>query len=116
MDFIARLISGTQVNNVSASEAQKKLSQKPKPFMLDVRQPAEFRTGHVPGAKLIPLGELSARMNELPKNQEIMVICQSGSRSLNATRRLVGAGYQAVNIRGGMSAWSRAGLPVSKSK
>jgi rhodanese-related sulfurtransferase len=116
MDFFTKLFTGTQVSVVSPSEAQKKLAQKPKPFLLDVRQPEEFRTGHIPGAKLIPLGELRGRLKELPKNQEIIVVCHSGNRSLSATRQLTGAGYQAVNLRGGMIAWSRTGLPVTKGK
>ena len=116
MDFITRLFTGVQINTLSPWEAQKKLNQKPKPFLLDVRQPEEYRAGHIPGAKLIPLGELRARMNELPKNHEIICVCHSGSRSLSATRQLAGAGYQVINLSGGMIAWSRAGLPVSKDK
>lgn len=116
MDFFTRLFAGVQVNDVSATEAQKKLSQKQKPFLLDVRQPEEFRSGHIPGAKLIPLGDLRNRMNELPKNQEILVVCHSGNRSLSATRQLASAGFNVVNLRGGMLAWSRAKLTVSKGK
>jgi rhodanese-related sulfurtransferase len=116
MNFFTKLFSGASISAVSPSEAQKKLSQKPKPFLLDVRQPEEFRTGHVPGAKLIPLGELSSRMEELPKNQEILVICRSGNRSMSATRQLTHAGYNAVNINGGILAWSQAGFSVSKGK
>lgn len=116
MDFLTKLLSGAQVNAVSPVEAQKKLTQTPKPFLLDVRQPEEFQRGHIPGAKLIPLGELSARFKDLPKNQEILVICHSGSRSLSATGQLTSAGYNAINVRGGMAAWSRAGLPITKGK
>lgn len=116
MDFLTRLLTGTQVNNISASDAQKKLSQKQKPFLLDVRQPEEFRSEHIPGAKLIPLGELRARLNELPKGQKILVVCRSGNRSLSATRQLASAGFDAVNMAGGMIAWSNAGFPVSKGK
>jgi rhodanese-related sulfurtransferase len=116
MDFITRLFTGTQIENVSPREAQKKLEQKPKPYLLDVRQPEEYRSGHIPGAKLIPLGELSKRMNELPKTQEIICVCQSGSRSQSATRQLAGAGYKVTNLHGGMTAWSRSGLPVAKGK
>lgn len=116
MDFLTKLLTGTQINAVSPAEAQKKLAQKQKPFLLDVRQPEEFRTGHIPGAKLIPLGDLRARMNELPKNQEILVVCRSGNRSLSATRQLASAGYNAVNVRGGMIAWSHAGYPINKGK
>ena len=116
MDFLTKLITGTQVNNISAAEAQKKLSQKPKPYLLDVRQPEEFRSGHISGAKLIPLGELRARMNELPKTQQILVVCRSGNRSMSATRQLTSAGFDAMNMTGGMIAWSNAGFPVSKGK
>ncbi len=115
MDFITHLF-GKPVNSVSASQAQKLLSQKQKPYLLDVRQPEEFRGGHVPGAKLIPLGELRSRMNELPKDREILVICHSGNRSLSATRQLASAGYRATNVIGGLIAWARSGLPVTKGK
>ena len=116
MDFITRLLTGKPVNSISAVEAEKKISQQQKPFLLDVRQPEEFRSGHIAGAKLIPLGELQARMNELPKDREIIVVCQSGSRSMSATRLLSGAGYNVINLTGGMIAWSRSNLPVSKGK
>lgn len=116
MGLFNRLFDSTPVNNVSPSEAQKKLAQKPKPFLLDVRQPEEFRTGHIPGAKLIPLGELTTRLKELPANQEIIVVCQSGSRSLSATRKLSGAGYNVFNLRGGMNAWYHAGMPMTRGK
>lgn len=116
MDFFTRLFTGIQINTISPSEAQKKLAQKPKPLLLDVRQPEEFRSGHIPGAKLIPLPELRSRLKELPKNQEILVVCHTGSRSISAARQLTGAGYTVINLRGGMHAWSRTGLPVTKGK
>lgn len=116
MDFFTKLFTGTQVNTISATNAQKKLNQKPKPFLLDVRQPEEYRSGHIPGAKLIPLGDLRSRMNELPKNQEIIVVCRSGNRSLSATCQLANAGFKAINLNGGITAWARAGLSLSKGK
>jgi rhodanese-related sulfurtransferase len=116
MDFLSKLFSGQSVNTISADEAQKKLTQKPKPYLLDVRQPEEYRAGHIAGAKLIPLGELRSRINELPKDQEIIVVCQSGSRSFSATRQLTSADYNAVNLNGGVSAWLRAGFPIIQGK
>lgn len=116
MDFITRLFKSVQVNSVSPVEAQKKLTLKPKPFLLDVRQPEEYRSGHIPGAKLIPLNQLQTRINELPKAQEIICVCRSGNRSLSATRQLASAGYNVINLQGGMIAWSRVGLPVTKGK
>ncbi len=116
MDFITKLFAGAPVNSLSPAEAQKKLGLKHKPLLLDVRQPEEFRAGHIPGARLIPLNQLRARMDELPKTQEILCVCRSGNRSLSATRQLAGAGYKAANLKGGMIAWARSGLPVTKGK
>lgn len=113
MDLITRLF-GKPAEALGPTEAKAKLAQKEKPFLLDVRQPEEFRAGHIQGAKLIPLGELSTRMSELPKNREIICVCRSGNRSMTATRQLNAAGYQAANLTGGMIAWSRAGLPVKQ--
>ncbi len=116
MDFITRLFSGVQVNSVSPAEVQKKLGLKTKPYLLDVRQPEEYRSGHIPGAKLIPLSQLNTRMNELPKTQEIICVCRSGNRSMSATRQLASEGYKVTNLQGGMIAWSRSGFPVTKGK
>jgi rhodanese-related sulfurtransferase len=114
MDFFSRLF-GSPAEAMGPADVQAKLSQKDKPFVLDVRQPEEYRTGHIPGSKLIPLGELQQHLGELPRDREIICVCQSGSRSSSATRMLSSAGFQAVNMRGGMIGWSRAGLPVKKS-
>jgi rhodanese-related sulfurtransferase len=84
------------------------------PFLLDVRQPEEYREGHIAGAKLMPLGELGRRMKELPKNREIICVCHSGNRSSSAARQLKKAGYSVSNLRGGMIAWQRAGMPVKR--
>ena len=71
-------------------------------FLLDVRQPAELAVEHVPGALNIPLPELRARLGELPRDREILVICRSGQRAYYATRILLQNGFQARNISGGM--------------
>jgi rhodanese-related sulfurtransferase len=82
--------------------------------VVDVRQPDEYRTGHIAGAKLIPLGDLNRRIKELPQNKEIVFICASGNRSHSATRMLARAGFTAINMKGGMLSWRRASLPVRK--
>jgi rhodanese-related sulfurtransferase len=105
---------GSPVPSLDAGQAQAKLRQKPAPFLLDVREPDEYRSGHIEGARLIPLGELGRRLGELPRDSEIICVCHSGSRSSSATRLLSGKGYHAINLRGGMSAWAGAGLPVKK--
>ena len=71
-------------------------------FLLDVRDPAELEVESVPGAVNIPLPELRARLGELPRDREILVICRSGQRAYYATRILLQNGLQARNISGGM--------------
>jgi rhodanese-related sulfurtransferase len=79
--------------------------------VVDVRNPDEYEAGHVPGAKLLPLGELAARQDEIPDGDPIYVICALGGRSLVATKALVGAGYHAVSVAGGTKAWIEQGRP-----
>jgi rhodanese-related sulfurtransferase len=105
---------GPPMPSVSAAELNEKLKQPKRPLVLDVRQPEEFRTGHIIGAKLIPLGELGQRLEELPNDKEIVCVCASGSRSSSATKMLLGKGYNAVNMKGGMLGWSYAGLSMKK--
>jgi rhodanese-related sulfurtransferase len=113
MDFLTRLL-GESVSTLNALELQEKLKEEKRPFLLDVRQPEEFRLSHIPGAKLIPLGDLSSRMNEVPQGREIVCICASGHRSIPAVRKLMAAGYTASRMKNGMIAWQLAKLPINK--
>jgi DMSO/TMAO reductase YedYZ molybdopterin-dependent catalytic subunit/glyoxylase-like metal-dependent hydrolase (beta-lactamase superfamily II) len=81
-------------------------------LLLDVREPDEWGTGHAPPATLIPMGQVLAKTNDLPRNRTIVVVCRSGGRSAAVTDALRAGGFEAVNLAGGMSAWSAAGLPV----
>ena len=81
-------------------------------FLLDVREDDEWQAGHAPGAQHIPLGQLGSRFEELPKDRAIVAICRVGGRSARATEALRGAGYDVVNLTGGMRAWAAAGKPV----
>ena len=105
---------GPPMASVSAAELNEKMKQAQRPLVVDVRQPEEFRTGHIVGAKLIPLGELSRRLNELPKDKEIACICATGSRSRSATKILMRAGYNVINVSGGMMSWSGNGFTTKK--
>lgn len=80
--------------------------------LLDVREDDEWRAGHIDGAQHIPLGELGDRLAEVPKEGSIVAVCRSGSRSAAAVRGLRQLGYSAENLDGGVTAWSRAGLPL----
>jgi rhodanese-related sulfurtransferase len=82
-------------------------------FLLDVREPDEWAAGHAPGARHIPLGDLSARGTEIPRDAEVYVICRSGARSARATHALTGAGWQALNVTDGMQGWAAAGRPMT---
>lgn len=82
-------------------------------FVLDVRQPEEWNELHVPGATLIPLEQLPNRVSEVPKDQEILVICRSGNRSQAGRDILLQAGFEKVtSISGGIIAWRNAGYPT----
>jgi rhodanese-related sulfurtransferase len=81
-------------------------------WLLDVREDDEWAAGHVPGATHIPLGQLGARTDELPRENQIYVICRSGMRSARAAQALTGAGWQALNVAGGMQDWAAAGRPM----
>lgn len=111
---LLEMIFGKPSAVISSAELSEKLQNGKKPFVLDVRQPHEYNQAHINGAKLIPLGELSSRLNELPKDKEIVCVCQSGNRSGSATKILRNAGYNAINLKGGMFSWRSARLPVKK--
>ncbi len=82
-------------------------------FVLDVRTPEEWNDFHAPNTTLIPLDELSSRVNELPKDQPIVVICRSGNRSQVGRDILLKAGFTEVSsVNGGLTAWRAAGYPV----
>jgi adenylyltransferase/sulfurtransferase len=75
--------------------------------LIDVREPHEHRICNIPSAKLIPLGEVSKRLNELAPQADIVVHCKSGVRSAKACGILRQAGFQHVrNMKGGILAWS----------
>lgn len=81
--------------------------------ILDVRQPAEWNEGHIPGALHISGGSLVERLDEVPRDRPVAVICGSGYRSSVAASLLLQRGHRSVfNVLGGMSAWKRAGLPL----
>ncbi|WKN46649.1 rhodanese-like domain-containing protein [Nocardioides sp. Arc9.136] len=81
---------------------------------LDVREPAEYREGHLPGARNIPMSQLTARLDELDRSRPVYVVCASGGRSSAMTDVLTAAGFDATNVAGGTSAWIRSGRPTEK--
>jgi rhodanese-related sulfurtransferase len=85
--------------------------------VIDVREPGEYATGHVLGAKNLPLARLAAPAGELAKRKDrpVIVYCDGGERSAKAMAALKKQGYTRVaNLSGGIGAWQQAGLPVEK--
>ncbi len=80
--------------------------------LIDVREPSEWDAGHAPGALFIPMGQVEARLDEVPRDVTSVIICRSGGRSGTVTQYLNSHGINALNMAGGMSAWEKAGLPV----
>lgn len=82
--------------------------------VIDVREPAEFREGHVPGATNIPIGQLTARLGEIDRDRPVHVVCASGNRSSAMADVLTANGFDAMNVAGGTRAWIRSGRPIEK--
>ena len=79
--------------------------------VIDVREPGEYVDGHVPGAVLMPMGQLPSRSAELERSRPVYVICASGSRSSAMADFLRHAGFDARSVAGGTSGWARSGRP-----
>jgi hydroxyacylglutathione hydrolase len=89
--------------------------QNPGVYLLDVREPDEYAAGHIPGITLIPMGEVAARLAELPRDKEIVVTCRTGNRSSQVADLLREQGFTNVhNMTGGIVAWEEAGYPVEQ--
>lgn len=81
--------------------------------IIDVREAAEYKEGHIAQAKLMPLGTVTNHVAELAKYDKVIVVCRSGNRSGMACRTLQSNGVKnLINMSGGMMAWAQAGLPI----
>lgn len=84
-------------------------------LLVDVREPNEFQAARAEGAVLMPMSTFASRMDELPKDRPIQVICQSGNRSAAVTAHLLRNGWtDVVNVAGGTTEWAKAGLPTRR--
>ena len=109
--FLPRGHSSSLPKEISVAQAKEKYDAGT--FLLDVRQPEEWNETHVPGTTLIPLGELASRVDELPKDKEIVVICRSGNRSQEGRDILLNSGFKRVtSVAGGVNDWKAKGLPT----
>ena len=104
------LFSGFRVPSVGAEEARNLVADGAS--LLDVRETNEWNAGHAPAAVHVPLGRVKEAPRRLPKGRKVVVVCRSGNRSRQATASLRALGYDAVNLSGGMNAWTAAGGAV----
>lgn len=98
-----------EITNADAA----KIYEEKRATFVDVREPEEWAEGHMPGAVHIPLGDLQRRAGELPKEGDIITVCRSGGRSLDAVDILERTGRPgAKSMAGGMIEWQKSGRPV----
>ncbi len=94
------------MNSITVTELARIRAAREPHFLLDVRQPDEWEAAHIGGAHLVPLADLPNRINEVPRDQRVIVHCKAGGRSAKAVGFLMGQGYEDVwNVEGGMDAW-----------
>ncbi len=94
--------------DITAPELAARLQQGNHLRLIDVREPHELEISQIPGAELIPLGQLAARLSELDSADEIVLFCKAGTRSTRALELLLSAGFRKVkNLKGGINAWAR---------
>ena len=87
-------------------------SQRADGVVVDVRERGEYAGGHVPGAVLMPMGQLPSRLDELARGGRVYVVCAAGNRSRAMTDLLRAAGYDAVSVAGGTRGWIASGRAV----
>jgi rhodanese-related sulfurtransferase len=100
-----------QVPTVTVPDVPAELPQNT--VLLDVREQDEWDAGHAPNAQHIPMSELAGRLEELPAEQELLVICRSGGRSARVTAYLNANGWDARNVDGGMQQWAATGRDLA---
>jgi SulP family sulfate permease len=104
-------VAQARVDEVPPRRLWQRLHEEEPPMVLDVREPREYRQGHIPAAQLFPLPALLENHQQLPDNHQIVLVCRSGRRSTRAARYLLSRGYENVRVlRGGMLNWEAQGL------
>lgn len=106
--IVYRMMPTKGVKSISPAELKELLSdKKAKAQFIDVRQPSEFKSGHVDRFKNIPLGQIKNRLGEIEKDRPVVVMCHSGARSMQASRILLKNGFTDVrNLAGGIMKWN----------
>ena len=98
--------------DVSVAELAAILEADPTTPVVDVRNPDEYAAGRVPGAVLVPMHTVPVRLQDLPRDRTLYLVCATGGRSAQTAAWLEPQGYDVVNVLGGTGAWAAAGYPV----
>ncbi len=125
LDDIAGYVVGADVRacglpvgtltNVTVQELADRVAHEPDLVVLDVREPAEWADGHMPGARHIPMRQVSERLAEIPRDRPVALTCAGGTRSSLVASLLLSRGFtDLVNVWGGMNGWAQAGLPLAR--
>ncbi len=105
---------GPSLKEVTPAEAQK-MVETGEAVLIDVREPYEYAEVRATGAKLIPLGSVSQRLNEFPTDKDVLLICRSGGRSAQACMIAMQGGHSRVfNVQGGTISWVNSKLPTER--
>lgn len=105
---------GASIPSVDAATYKNDYYGKNDHLLIDVRTAGEFKSGHIPGAKNIPLDQLSNQLQQIPRDKTLIIVCQSGNRSRTACNLLLRAGYEnAINFKGGTIRWRMGGNPLT---
>ncbi len=115
MLLVASVVFAAAVKPLSVKDAQALIAKAPNLYILDVRTPDEYRQARMKNSVLIPVNDLERRLNEVPRNRPVLVICAVGARSKQASEFLVAQGYKEVyHLNDGLVGWYRAGLPIER--
>jgi rhodanese-related sulfurtransferase len=103
------------INEIDSESLQGRLSEGEDFVLVDIRTPAEMAQGIIPGSSQLPMQMIPLKMNELPKDKDVVLYCRSGARSYQACAYLMQQGFERViNLRGGIIAWARHGYPIGR--
>jgi rhodanese-related sulfurtransferase len=103
----------TEAPSITPVELNARRASATVPVVIDVRTPAEFETGHIPGALNIPFDQVAKRISEIDAPHGVALYCMLGPRARKGEAALLDSGYTSVlHLEGGLSAWQAAGLPV----
>ena len=116
MKFIVKSEDKMEVKTIDA-ETLKNWLDKGEAVLVDVREPGEYKANNIPGAKLIPLGDITNRNLPDAKGKKIVIHCQAGKRGGKACEKLLAEhpNLEIYNLEGGISSWANAGLPIKSS-